>query len=188
MRRVAALGHPGARGGKFAELDPPVAGGDRVVFGANLAGGRSAEVLFEAGVRIGRAGILAADRGLLLIDLGDQLGEVHLGPLDLAALLVDFELVHGFDRIHNDRSVGRFTRRADNFLMVLMADQNDGTVLTRELERLEVNFGHQRTGCVDDLETSLAGLGPHLRRDSMRAEDHSGAGRYFFQLLDKDGS
>ena len=59
VRRVAALDHPGARGGRYAELDPPAAGGDRVVFGANLAGGRSAEILFEAG----RAGARALAHG-----------------------------------------------------------------------------------------------------------------------------
>src|SRR5207245_10586769 len=62
VRRVAALDHPGARGGRYAELDPPAAGGDRVVFGANLAGGRSAEALFGAGRGRARALVHGGER------------------------------------------------------------------------------------------------------------------------------
>ena len=49
VRRVAVLGQPGARGGKFAGFDPPAGGGRSLAFGATLEGGRSGEILFAVG-------------------------------------------------------------------------------------------------------------------------------------------
>ena len=93
VRRVAALDHPGARGGKYAELDPPVAGGDRVVFGANLAGGRSAEVLFEAGRGGARALVHGGERvghtGRLVDLFGSSLDD--LARASVAGSCVAFE-------------------------------------------------------------------------------------------------
>src|SRR5262249_3565703 len=67
----------------------------------------------------------------------------------------DFERVDGVHRIDDDRAIGSFAGRADDFLMVLVADQNNGALLTRKLEGFQVNLGNQRAGRVDDFEAAI---------------------------------
>ena len=70
--------------------------------------------------------------------------------------------------------------------MILVADQNDGETLPRELHGFQMDFGDQGTGRVDNLEAALAGLGPNLGRNAVGAEDNPRAGGHFDQFFHED--
>ncbi len=56
--------------------------------------------------------------------------------------IFDFQRVHGGDGIHHDGAVRSFAGSADNFLMVLVTDQNDGALFAGEFQGFEMDFGH----------------------------------------------
>src|ERR1700730_6702590 len=70
--------------------------------------------------------------------------------------------------------------------MVAVTNQNDGALLARELQRLEVNLGHQRASGIDDLKRSGFSFFPHRRRHSMGAEDQHRAMGHVIDGLHKN--
>ncbi len=96
--------------------------------------------------------------------------------------------VHIFDALHQNRLPRRFAQRARHFIVILVADQNDGVAGACELDRLDVNLGDQRTGRIDHVQVTFLSLDANRRRDSMRTEDGARAFRHFVQLFDKDGA
>src|SRR5260370_6077836 len=63
--------------------------------------------------------------------------------------------------------------------MVTMTDQNNGALFARELQRLEVHFGHQRAGGVNHFQRAGLGFIAHRRRNAVGAENQHRAVRYF---------
>jgi hypothetical protein len=102
--------------------------------------------------------------------------------------MVDFEGVHGFHGIDNDGAVGSFAGSADNFLMVFMADQDNGLVFSREFKSFEMNFGDERASGVNDSERACLGLIADRGRNSVCAEDENGAVWNFFDGFDENGA
>jgi hypothetical protein len=67
-----------------------------------------------------------------------------------------------------------------------MADQHQRIALLGELDRLDVNLGHQRAGSVNHLEAAgLAGVA-HRRRNAVGRVDDALAGGDFLDLVDED--
>ena len=69
--------------------------------------------------------------------------------------IVDFQSVHGGDGVHHDGAIRGFAGSADDFLVIAVADQNDGALFAGKLERLEVNLGDQRAGGVDHFQGAI---------------------------------
>src|SRR6185312_13264369 len=93
--------------------------------------------------------------------------------------------IHVFDRLHQHHLRGRFAERADDFVMVLVADQDDRVAFARELDGFEMHLRDQRTGRVDDGEAPFLALLANFRGNAVRAEDGAGAGRDFLKLFHK---
>src|SRR6516162_2004906 len=72
--------------------------------------------------------------------------------------------------------------------MIFVPDEHNAVALAGEFDGLQVHFGDQRTGGVNDLEMALPGVASHGRSYSVRAEDGARAGRHFVQFLHKDRS
>ena len=92
------------------------------------------------------------------------------------------------DRVDYQCAVWRFTRSADDFLVVLVADQDDGALLARELEGLEMNFCDQRASGVNDAERPVLGFLANRGRHTMSAEYEHGAVGNVIDGLNKDGA
>src|SRR5439155_2194755 len=151
-------------------------------------------------------GVLAILRGVADVvalgadDLGELLAETSddflrvvqaqsgLGEEREFIGIAHFELVYGFDRIHDDGAVGRFAGSADDFLMVFVADKNDGAVFASELERFEMDLGDEGAGGVDDFERPSFGFVADGRRNTVGAEDENGTMRNFFDSFDENGA
>ena len=67
-----------------------------------------------------------------------------------------------------------------------MADHHDLVAGAQHLGDLDVHLGDQRAGGVEHLQPAALGVGAHLLRHAVRAEDHGGAGRHLVELLDED--
>src|SRR5215510_12032775 len=61
---------------------------------------------------------------------------------------------------HED-ALGRLAERADDLVVILVADQHDRVVLARVADRLEVHLRHQRAGRVDDAQAPPRALFAH---------------------------
>ncbi len=85
--------------------------------------------------------------------------------------IVDFEFVHGGNRIDNDSAVRRFTGRANNFLMIFVANQDDGAIFTGKFQGFEMYLCNQRTSGVNHFEGARFGFIANRRRNSVRAEN-----------------
>src|SRR5229473_6862473 len=72
--------------------------------------------------------------------------------------------------------------------MPRVSNQDDGVVLARELDGLQVNLRDQGAGRVDHLELAALGFVADCRRYSMRAKNDARTLRHLRQLLYKDGS
>jgi hypothetical protein len=104
-----------------------------------------------------RLGVVEAERGLRQV--GDAVVSRDVQLLDLA---------HALDHV---RAVRRFAERADDLVVVAVADQDDREFLPRVADGFGVDLGDQRAGGVDLDEVSRAGLSADLGRNAVRAED-----------------
>jgi hypothetical protein len=133
------------------------------------------------------------DFGKALAEAGDNLlgvveAEGGLREEGKLIRILDHKSIDGRDGIDNQGAVRSFAGCADDFLVVLMADENDGAFFASEFERFEMNFGDEGAGGVDDAERALLGFIAHGGRDTMSAEDKDGAGRDFGDGLNEDGA
>ncbi len=69
-----------------------------------------------------------------------------------------------------------------------MSDEDDGALLARKLQRFEMYFGHQRAGCVDDLQRARFGFVSNRRWHAVRAENQYGAVRHILDGLHENGA
>src|SRR5215471_3276542 len=76
---------------------------------------------------------------------------------------------------------------ADDFLVALVADQQDVVVAGREAPGLVVHLGDERAGGVDGPQPAVFGRLPHLWRDAMRGEHDDAALGHLTRVLDEDG-
>src|SRR5580658_1154513 len=67
-----------------------------------------------------------------------------------------------------------------------MADQHQRITLLGELDRLNVNFGDQRTGGIDDFELAILRAAPDSRGNTMSAVDDTHAGGDLVDVVDED--
>ena len=67
-----------------------------------------------------------------------------------------------------------------------MANHDHLVTVGTQLADLNMNLGHQRAGCVKDLQLPLLGVLTHLHRDPMGTHDHAGAQRHLVQIFHKD--
>ena len=79
-----------------------------------------------------------------------------LGQIGYAVRIGHVQVVHIFGRIHHLRDQRSFAQRADDFIVIAMADEDERVAFAGKLDRFHVNFGHQRTGGVN--HTQLAQL------------------------------
>ncbi len=87
--------------------------------------------------------------------------------------IVDFERVDGVHRIDDDGAIGSFAGGADDFLVIFVADQNNGALFARKLERFEMNFGDEGAGRVDHFEAAILGFLTDRRGHAVGAEDEN---------------
>ena len=88
----------------------------------------------------------------------------------------------------DDGVVGRFAHGADDFIVVAVADEEDGVAFACEPHRLQVHFGDQRACGVDHFQVARDGIGPDGGRNSVRAEDDARPFGYLGQLFDENGA
>jgi len=100
--------------------------------------------------------------------------------------IFDLQRVHSGDRIDNEGSVGSFAGGANDFLVILVADQNDGALFTGKLEGLEMNFGDQRAGGINYPERPILGFLANGGGNAVGAEDQDGIGRDLFDRFDEN--
>jgi hypothetical protein len=96
------------------------------------------------------------------------------------------ESLHGGDGVHDDGAVGSFAGGADNFLMVPMADENDGALFAGEFQRFQVNFGHEGASGVNDFQCARLGFVANRRGHSVSAENQHGAVGHLFDGFHKN--
>src|SRR2546422_2671468 len=75
------------------------------------------------------------------------------------------------------------THGPHHLFVAVVPDQNDGAALPRKTHRFKVDFGDERTGGVNDVQTLGLSLRPDFGRDSVRAEDDGGAVRNLAELV-----
>ena len=98
------------------------------------------------------------------------------------------QIIHVLGCIHHLGHQRSFAQRADDLVMIAVADQDQRIAFAGELHRLDVDLGHQRAGRVNHPQLAqLAGL-PHLGRDAVGAVNHPLAGRNFVHAVDKNGA
>jgi hypothetical protein len=75
-----------------------------------------------------------------------------------------------------------------DFLVAVMADQQDVEVVLCEAHRFLVDLGDQRAGGVDGAQTPVLRRLDHGRRHAVRRKDHQRTLRHLVRFVDKDGS
>ena len=83
------------------------------------------------------------------------------------------------------RAVRRLAARADDLLVVGVADEQDLVAGLRVADRLVVHLGHQRARRVDRGQAALLGLLAQRRAHAVRAEHHHAALGHVGQVLDE---
>src|SRR5579884_3291925 len=83
---------------------------------------------------------------------------------------------------------GRLAVGADDFIVVLMTDQDNAVSLLRISNDLDMDLRHKRAGCVDDSELPPFRVFANIRRNAVGAEDGNCSVRYFAEGIDEDGS
>ena len=73
-----------------------------------------------------------------------------------------------------------------NFRMALVADHDEFVALFGELGDLDVDLGHQRTGCVEDVETTRTRFYLHGLAHPVRTEHQRRSRRHVGQILDEN--
>ena len=90
------------------------------------------------------------------------------------------------DVLDEDRRVGRLAHRADDLLVVGVADQEHGVTVRRVAPRLDVHLRHERAGRVDHVVPEGARVLVHGRRDAVRGVDDRGSLGHVALVLDED--
>ena len=111
-----------------------------------------------------------------LRDEGDPLGILDLQAVDLG---------DGSDQL--DR-VGRLAHRADDFLVTLVADQDDRVAVGGEPHGLRVHLRDQRAGGVDHAKAALRAVAVHVGRDAVRGEHDDAAAGHVELAVDEHGA
>ena len=83
---------------------------------------------------------------------------------------------------------GCFAGSAFDFLMAVVADQQDVEVILGEADGFAVHLGDQRAGRVDGAQAAVLGGLDDRRRDAVRGKDHQGALGDLVGFVDEDGA
>ena len=94
-----------------------------------------------------------------------------------------FHILLGRDQLHQP---GNLANRTFDLGVAGMADQDQRPAFGRIAPALDMNFGDQGTGRVDDVERPLLCCLFYRLGDAMRAEDGDAAQRHLVQLVDED--
>ena len=108
-----------------------------------------------------------------LRDEGDALGIRHGDPLGV------------LDRGDQPDPGRGLAHRALDLLVARVSDEQDLVSEAREPDGFEVDLGDERAGGVDDPQTALHRVGPHLRRDPVGGEHHRRSVGDFRELVDE---
>src|SRR5262249_14946443 len=92
------------------------------------------------------------------------------------------------DGIDDEGAVRSFAGGADDFLVILVAYENDGALLAGEFQGFKVHLGDERAGGVDHFEGALFGFVANRRRNAVSAEDENSAVRDVLYGLDKNSA
>ena len=95
------------------------------------------------------------------------------------------DVLGGLDQ---DHLVGRLAHGADDLVVPLVADQDDGVAFLGVADRLEMDLDDQRAGGVDGQQSSPAGLVADLRRDAVGAVEQGRAFGDLVERFDEDGA
>ena len=128
--------------------------------GRQLADGLLAVLRGVADVVLGRVG----DLGELLPECGDHdVGVVdaqrRLGEIGDLARVGDLEPLDVLGRLDQDHLLGGLAHGADDLVVALVADQDDGVAFAGVLDGLEVDLGDERAGGVDGEQPAARGPG-----------------------------
>src|ERR1022692_2257173 len=100
----------------------------------------------------------------------------------------NLQVFHVLRRVHHLGHVGRFAKRANDFIVVAMADEDERIAFPSKLDGFNMDLGDQRAGGINHPQlTQLAGV-PHFGRDPGSAVDDALAGRDFLNAVHKDGA
>ena len=117
-------------------------------------------------------GVVHAQSGLRDHPQALELGGRHTG-----------HILDGLDQVN---STLELPHRALDLGVALVADHEKLIPLTMQFGNFHMDLGHQRAGCIKDLQAPGLRLLLHLQAHAVRAENQGRAARDLLQVLDKD--
>ena len=99
--------------------------------------------------------------------------------------IFDPEILDAIDGFENLNRIGRFSIGPDDFLVILVADQDDLPATFRVADGLCVHLGDQWAGGVNGGEVPAAGFIADLRAHAMGTEDHDRAAWHLIDGFDE---
>ena len=142
---------------------------------ANILRGRAFDVgefLFQGGDDV--FGFVEAECGLR--EIGDAIGIGNGERLDLLGIA---------DDLSNQRS---FAEGADDFVVIVVTDEDQRIAFFGELDGFDVNLGDQRAGGVDDAQAAPGAVFANFGRNAVSAVDDALAVGNFIFAIDEDGA
>ena len=142
---------------------------------ANILRGRTFDVgefLLQRGDDV--FGFVEAERGLR--EIRDAIGIGHGERLDL---------LRASDNL---RDKGSLAEGSDNFVVVMVADEDERITFLGELDGFDVNFGDQRASGIDHAQAAALAVLADFGRDAVGAVDDALAVRHFVFAIDEDGA
>ncbi len=115
-------------------------------------------------------------------------GQSGLGEVGEAFGVRNLEVIHFLDGANDDGAVRGFAGGAYDFLVVAMADEDEGAAFASKAESLEMNLGDQRAGGINDAECALLSLFADAGRNAVGAEDEYCAFGNLRDGFDEDGA
>ena len=159
---------------------------DEVARGSELSdchlavGSGVADVLFDRAANAGVFLLEGGDDGFGVVKAEGGLGEVGDGLVVGDGQFLDVAGV--FDDVDG---IGGFAEGADDFVVAVMADEDDGELFAGVADGFGVNFHHERAGGVDLDEVAGAGLAADFGGDAVGAVDERGADGDIVDGVDK---
>ncbi len=149
--------------------------------GTLAVGGGVADVVFGGGFDVGVARFEGGDDPLGIGNAEGGLGDVGELGVGGEGEVGDFGV--GLD---DGDDIGGLAHRADGFVVVAVADEDDVVALFGEPQHLHVDLGDKGAGGIDFVQLAFLTLAADLRGDAVGAVDDDAACWYLVDGIDED--